>query len=113
MLCQVHYIYIILIEFHNFLSLAKLKLKENDFYLHVSLGESPHVLWPGGAGHDSLSVRSDVQQRLPDLGLEPHVQHPVRQLFKMRHFWFSFSRVIMRLGYSVSIKKLDKKFESS
>ena len=35
------------------------------------------VLGPGCGPHEHLSVWADLAEDLPDLGLEPHVQHPV------------------------------------
>ena len=41
-------------------------------------GQLLHLPGPGGGPHLHLSVRSHLLEDLPDLGLEPHVQHPVR-----------------------------------
>ena len=36
-----------------------------------------HVLGPGGAEHESLTIRSNLADNLADLGLETHIQHAV------------------------------------
>ena len=35
--------------------------EHGDRILHVSLGQSPDILWAGGACHYGLAVRSDVK----------------------------------------------------
>jgi hypothetical protein len=40
-------------------------------------GESLDLLGPGGREEEGLSVRSDLGNDLPDLGLETHVEHSV------------------------------------
>ena len=40
-------------------------------------GELLHFPGPGGRPHEDLSVRTNLLEDLPDLGLEAHVQHPV------------------------------------
>ena len=40
-------------------------------------GKLLHLPWPGGGPHENLSVRTNLLEDLPDLGLEAHVQHPV------------------------------------
>ena len=41
------------------------------------LGQLLHLPRPGGRPHEDLSVRTNLLEDLPDLGLEAHVQHPV------------------------------------
>ena len=41
-------------------------------------GKLLHLPRPGGGPHENLSVRTNLLKDLPDLGLEAHVQHPVR-----------------------------------
>ena len=36
--------------------------KHSDEVLHVALGDPPDAVRPGGAGHDGLSIRADVDQ---------------------------------------------------
>lgn len=36
-----------------------------------------NLLGPGCTPHENLSVRTDLLKDLPNLGLEPHVQHSV------------------------------------
>ena len=49
----------------------------NLFVPEEVVGQFLDLLGPGGTPHAHLSVRSDLAEDLPDLGLKPHVQHPV------------------------------------
>ena len=40
-------------------------------------GELLHLPGPSGGPHEDLSVRTNLLEDLPDLGLKAHVQHPV------------------------------------
>ena len=62
--------YTLLQSFFNFLFRAFVLMLHHVYYIYLS-SSGP---WPG---HDSLSVRPDVQENLPDLRLKPHVQHTV------------------------------------
>jgi hypothetical protein len=43
------------------------------------LGQFSNLFGPGGGPHKNLSVRSDLGNDLADLGLETHIQHPVKK----------------------------------
>ncbi|KAG5460797.1 MAG: hypothetical protein BJ554DRAFT_7112 [Olpidium bornovanus] len=46
--------------------------------VEVIHGKALDLLRPGSAPHERLSVRPDLVDNLPDLGLEAHVKHAVR-----------------------------------
>lgn len=45
--------------------------------VQVLLRELFHLLGPGSGPHEHLSVRPNLFDNAPNLGLEPHVQHAV------------------------------------